>query len=168
MMVQCLKSSLTTATVACLEPYQDQYTFDGIKYAPLMYKIIMHLAAIDSVATTVSLCKNLDNLPFYATSVNGNMDMITSYFDANYSQILAHGATVSDPLSKLFDGYLAIPDNAFKKYILSKHERYHNGKLGTTHTHQNPMAQVPAKFSFLKIKDVGATSLPRKKSSSSS
>jgi hypothetical protein len=51
MMAQCLKASLTPAALARLEPYQAQYTYAGIEYAPLMYKIIMRLARIDSVAT---------------------------------------------------------------------------------------------------------------------
>jgi hypothetical protein len=93
MMAQCLKSSLTPAVLARLEPYQAQYTFDGIGYAPLMYKIIMRLATIDSIATTETLRKNLNGLPAYNASVNGDIDMIKSYFDANYSQILACGAT---------------------------------------------------------------------------
>jgi hypothetical protein len=70
MMAQCLKSSLIAATLARLEPYQDQYTFDGIKYAPLMYRICMCLLTIDSVVTTKSLCKNLDNIPVYAASLS--------------------------------------------------------------------------------------------------
>ncbi len=120
MMAQCLKSSLTPAALARLEPYQAQHTFNGIEYALLMYKIIMHLATINSVATTETLRKNLDGLPAYAASVNGDVDMINSYFDTNYSQILARGTTVDDPLSKLFDGYLAVLDDTFRKYILSK------------------------------------------------
>ncbi len=100
-----------------------------------MNKIIMHPGTINSVATTEFLCKNFYNLPLYAASVNGNVDLINSYFDANYSQILAHGATVDDPLSKIFDGHLAVPDNAFNKYILGKQDcyHYHNGKLGATY-----------------------------------
>jgi hypothetical protein len=43
MMVQCLKNSLTPAVLVRLEPYQAQYTFEGVEYAPLMYKIIMRL-----------------------------------------------------------------------------------------------------------------------------
>ncbi len=77
-MVKCFNSSLTVAALACIKPYQAQDTFDGITYAPLMYKIIMHLATIDSVVTTAeSHRKNLNNLPFYAASVTGNVDMIT-------------------------------------------------------------------------------------------
>ncbi len=160
MMVQYLKSSLTPAPLARLEPYQAQYTFDGIEYAPLMYKIIMRLATIDSVATTETLRKNLDGLPAYAASVNGDVDMINSYFDANYSQILTRGATVDDPLSKLFDGYLAVPDDTFLKYILSKQERYHDGELGALYTHESLMAQASAKFAFLKVRYVWGAKSP--------
>ncbi len=78
MMAQCLANSLTPAAQARLEPYQAQFTIDGIKYGPLKYKIIMRLARIDSVATTETLRKNLDNLSIYAASVNGNVDMINS------------------------------------------------------------------------------------------
>jgi hypothetical protein len=92
MLAQCLTNSLTPAAQACFEPYQAQFTFDGIEYGPLKYKIIMRLATIDSVATTETLRKNLNNLPTYSASVNGDVDMINYYFDASYSQIfLSHG-----------------------------------------------------------------------------
>ena len=82
MMAQCLKSSLAAAALARLEPYQAQYTLDGFEYVPLTYKIIMLLVIFDFIVTTESLRKNLDNLPFYTASVNGNVDMINSYFNA--------------------------------------------------------------------------------------
>jgi hypothetical protein len=89
MMGQCLEKSLTAASLAHLKPYQAQYIFEGIKYALLMYKTNMRLATIDSIATTNTLHTNLNNLPAYAASVNGNVNIINSYFDTNYTQILA-------------------------------------------------------------------------------
>ena len=38
MMAQCLTKSLTSADKTRLKVYQSQYTFDGIKYGPLIYK----------------------------------------------------------------------------------------------------------------------------------
>jgi hypothetical protein len=114
MMVQCLKKSPTVASLARLEPYQAQFMFKGVEYGPLMYKTIMRLATIDSIATTKTLHANLKNLPSYAASVNGNVDLINSYFDTNYTQILARGATVDDPIAKLFDAYLSVPNYNFK------------------------------------------------------
>ena len=55
MMAQCLKKSFTESALVCLEPYQSQYLFNGVKYGPMMYKIIMRLATIDSVATDETL-----------------------------------------------------------------------------------------------------------------
>ncbi len=80
-----------------------------------MYKTIMRLATIDSVANSKTLRTNLNNLTSYATSVNGNVNLINSYFDTNYTQILAGGATVDNPTIKLFDVYLSVPYYNFKQ-----------------------------------------------------
>ena len=67
----------------------------------------------------------------------------------NYSQILARGSTVDDPVAKLFDAYLAVPDYTFKEYTKKKQDAYHDGNLGTIFTHEKLMAQATAKFTYL-------------------
>jgi hypothetical protein len=68
--------------------------FDGVEYAPLMYKIIMRLATINSIATTQMLCDNLQWLGTFAAMVSGNINKVCSKFDKNYSQLIARGANV--------------------------------------------------------------------------
>ncbi len=162
MMAQCLKKSLTVAALARLEPYQSQYLFNGVEYGLLMYKIIMRLATINSVATTEALRANLNNLPIYVTSVNGDIDLINSYFDVNYSQILARGSTVDDPIAKLFNAYLIIPDYNFKLYIAKKQDDYHDGNLGASITHENLMAQATAKFTYLTTRKIWGSKFQRR------
>jgi hypothetical protein len=116
-----------------------------------MYKTIMRLETIDSVATTEILRANLNNLPSYAASVNGDVDLINSYFDTNYTQILARGATVDNPIAKIFDACLSVPDYNFKQYISMKQDDYHDGNLGASFTHKNLMAQATTKFTYLKV-----------------
>ena len=149
MMAQCLLKSLTPAAKTRLQVYQSQYTFDGVEYGPLIYKKIMQLATIDSVATTETLCANLTNLPIYVASINGDIDLINSYFNVNYTQILARGSTVDDPIAKLFDAYLVVPDYNFKTYMAKKQDAYHDGELGASFTHEKLMAQATAKFTYL-------------------
>jgi hypothetical protein len=48
-----------------------------------MYKIIMRLAIIDSVATTQMLRDNLQSLGVYAATVSGNIDKVHNEFDKN-------------------------------------------------------------------------------------
>jgi hypothetical protein len=129
-----------------------------------MYKTIMRSATIDSIATTKTLRANLNNLPSYTASVNGDVDLINSYFNTNYTQILARGATVNNPIAKLFVMYLSVPDYNFKQYISKKQDDYRNGNLGTNFTHKNLMAQVTAKFTYLKVRQIwGAKSLDEEK-----
>ena len=109
----------------------------------------MQLATIDSVATTKTLRANLTNLPIYAASVNGDIDLINSYFNVNYTQILARGSTVDDPIAKLFGAYLVVPDYNFKAYMAKKQDAYHDGELGVSFTHEKLMAQATAKFTYL-------------------
>ena len=46
-----------------------KYIFDGVEYAPLMYKVIMHLTTINSIATTQMLRDNLQFLSVFAAMV---------------------------------------------------------------------------------------------------
>jgi hypothetical protein len=83
--------------------YRKDYTFDGVEYAPLMYKVIMRLGTIYLIATTQTLRDNLQNLGVFAATVSGNIDKINSEFDQNYSQIVAQGATVDDTIGIIFE-----------------------------------------------------------------
>jgi len=89
MMSMCLNKSLMASAKASLLTYRNEYTFDGVKYASLMYKIIMRLTTIDSVATTQTLQDNLQNLGVFAVTVKSEIDKINAEFDTNYSQLLA-------------------------------------------------------------------------------
>ncbi len=57
-------------------------------YAPLLHKKVMALATIDSVAATKTLHSNLREILTYCTTIKGNINLLHSYFDNNYSQII--------------------------------------------------------------------------------
>jgi hypothetical protein len=145
MMSICLAKSLTADVQARLLTYQNEYMFDGVECAPLMYKIIMRLATIDSVATTQMLRNNLQLLRTFAATVGNDIDKIQSDFDKNYSQLIARGATVDNPIGILFDAYLVVPCHHFKMYIHQQHEDYLDSKL-TTITHKALMTSTKCKF----------------------
>jgi hypothetical protein len=114
MMSICLAKLLTADMQTRLLTYQNEYTFDRVEYAPLMYKIIMRLATIDSVPTTQTLCNNLQFLGVYMATVSGDIDKVHNKFDKNYSQLVARGATIDDPIGILFEAYLVVPCHNFK------------------------------------------------------
>ncbi len=74
--------------------------------------------------------------------------MAHSYFDSNYSQIIARGVTVDDPVDILFSAYVAVPCHNFRAYIKCKHDSYTNGSL--TITHRVLILLATNMFNFLK------------------
>ncbi len=159
----CLAKLLTADAQARLLTYRNKYTFDGIKYAPLMYKIIMRLATINSVATTQMLRDNLQSLEIYAAMVSGNTNKMHSKFDKKYSQLITRGGTIDNPIGILFEAYLVVPCHHFKSYIHQQHEDYLDGKL-TTITHKALTTSAKRKFDLLKTKGLwGAKSSDNRK-----
>ncbi len=150
MMSNCLSNSLSMEAKVRLLTYQKDYTFDGVEYAPLMYKVIMRLATINLIATTQTLRDNLQNLGVFAVTVNGNINKINSEFDQNYSQIIARGATVKDPIGIIFEAYSVVPCYNFTTYMKRQHDDYLDGKL--TITHEALLASAKAKMDYLKLK----------------
>ena len=129
MLVVCLGKSLTAEAQARLLTYRNEYTFDGVEYVPLMYKIIMRLATINTVATTQVLHDNLNNHGVFAATVNGDINKINGEFDQNYTQLLARGANVDDPARLLFEAYHVVPCYNFKTYIRRHYDDYLDSKL---------------------------------------
>ncbi len=77
MMTIFLASSLMAEAQARLLTHCNKYTFDGVEYAPHLYKII--------VATMQTLQENLQNLGVFAATVNGDINKIRGKFDRNHS-----------------------------------------------------------------------------------
>jgi hypothetical protein len=144
----CLAKSLTADTQARLLTYRKDYLIGNIECALLMYKVIMRLATIDFVATTQVLRDNLHALGAFASTVSGNIDKINAEFDKNYSQIIAQGATVNDPIGMLFAAYQVVPCFNFRTYINRVHKDYLNGKHPTI-TNESLMGMAKSKFNYL-------------------
>jgi hypothetical protein len=160
MMAICLASSLTAEAQARFLTYRNKYTFNGVEYAPLLYKIIMRLATINSVATTETLQENLQNLGVFAVTVNGDINKIHGKFGKNHLQLLAHGATNDNPIGLLFDAYSVIPCHNFKEYIRRHHDDWLDRKL-TGMTHKTLMTFATRKCNYLKTKGTWEAKSPR-------
>ncbi len=124
-----------------------------------MYKIIMRLATINSITTTQTLHNNLQLLGVYAATVSGNIDKVHNEINKNYSQLIAGGTTVDDPIGILFEAYLVVPCHNFKTYICHQHKDYLDGKL-TAMTHKALMTSAKCKHDWLKMKGLWGAKSP--------
>ena len=93
-------------------------------YTSLLFKTVMRLAIIDNKATTKNLRANLKELDAYMVACKLDITKFHIYFDTNYTQLVARGKTVDDPIDLLFDGYMACTNKQFVKYMENKRNKY--------------------------------------------
>jgi hypothetical protein len=120
----------------------------------------MALATINSVATTKTLCSNLRELPTYCSTIKGDIKLLHSFFDSNYTQIIACGAIVNNPVDILFSAYMVVPCNNFRSYIKRKQDAYTDGTL--TLMHEELIMLATNKFNLLKQEGTWGAKSPDK------
>lgn len=135
MMVKCIMATLTDDARARLQPYASEYTRHDTIVGPLLFKTVMRLATIDSVATEESLRSKLRELHLLASSLGYNLPKLHALFHQYYTQLIARGATIDDPIGILFQIYLAINCTNFRNYIQRKYDMYYDGETPTLTPH---------------------------------
>jgi hypothetical protein len=148
MMSKCIMKTLTPAARVRLLPFQGDYEINNVIYALLLHKKVMALATINSVATTKTLRSNLRELPTFCSTIKGDIKLLHSYFDSNYTQIIACGAMVDNPVDIFFSAYMVVPCNNFRSYIKRKQDAYTDGTL--TLAHKELIMLAINKFNLLK------------------
>jgi hypothetical protein len=95
----------------------------------------------------------------FASTVSGDIDKINSEFDKNYSQIIARGTTVDNPIRIFFLAYYVVLCYHFKSYINRMHKDYLDGKLATL-THKSLVGMAKSKFNYLRTKGTWGAESP--------
>ena len=96
-----------------LAQYKSEYTFGGVICGPLLLKIIIRSATMDSRATISIIRAQLNDIDAYAAGVEGDLEKITEFFTNNLDQLKASGANLDDEVDTLFKGLKAVPCEEF-------------------------------------------------------
>ena len=92
-----------------------------------MLRIIIRESIVDTNATQHHLREQLSKLDQYAIRVNGDIEKVNQHAQDVLNSLTARGATTQDMIPNLFKAYEAVPDKAFKAYILKKKDDYDEG-----------------------------------------
>ena len=133
-----------------LAQYESEYTFGGVICGPLLLKIIICLAPMDSRATISIIRAQLNDIDAYAAGVTGDVEKITEFFTHNLDRLKASGANLDNEVDTLFKDPKAVPCKEFQCYIHQKEEQYTDGTLSLTAQELAIVAQQ--QFALMKTK----------------
>jgi hypothetical protein len=80
---------------------------------PVLFKLLMQKATIDTRATASLLCKNLSSLDTYMAKIQSNIKEFNKYAKVNWVGLKACGECCDDLMINLFKGYQAASDHEF-------------------------------------------------------
>lgn len=124
MIVKCVIASLSLPGFRKIQVWHETWHINGRPAFPLLIKVIIREAYIDTQATTRILRESLSSLPTKLDDFKGDIDQLNSFVKVTQDQLRARNETTSDLLANLFKGYLSSRDQTFRRYI----EKNNNNK----------------------------------------
>jgi hypothetical protein len=88
----------------------DAYDVDGILSGPLLLKLILKKAIIDSRATSANLREQLTTLDSYMASVDCNVELFNQHVKEVVSGLIAMGESTDELVVNLFKAYRVVGD----------------------------------------------------------
>jgi hypothetical protein len=164
MACQCLLSSLMHDFMKLITADSDDYHWpliaaaDGpIPSGPLLLKLIISQAHVDSRATISFICTSLTKLDTKMVELDSDIESFNFYVKAQIKSLSARGETSSGLLINLFKGYKAANDVEFLDFLRRKEKSYEEGEDVNS---RSLMADALIKFKARKL--VGKWSAPTK------
>jgi hypothetical protein len=130
-MYHCIMNSLTDEGQQKILAEQSKYHTgegnDSRPSGPLLFKLLMQKAIIDTRATASILRENLSSLDTYMATINSNIENFNKYVKTNYEGLRARGERCDDIMINLFKGYMCASDSEFVRYMRQKKDHYDDG-----------------------------------------
>ena len=127
-MYACIMASLTDEGRTKILTEAERYTTNQIKSGPLLFKVLMTKAAVDTRATVLHIRTALFNLDSYMSMVKGDVNKFNQYVRQLRQDLLARGEQTTDLLGNLFKGYKSCTDKQFTNYVQQKKDLYEEGQ----------------------------------------
>jgi hypothetical protein len=128
MCYQFLINSLTDKAKLQILSEKDKYYVGDVPSGVCFLKAIIGRSSIDSTAKVGMLRKKIANLPnVIMEEYKGNVRTFNIYVTEQREQLLGRGKGVEELVTFLFDAYLKIPDDEFRRYIEVYRDRHDEG-----------------------------------------
>ena len=123
-MFNAIMDSLTKDSKTTIVNEKQAYQVGGVDSAPLLYKLIIGKAIVDTKATAAQYRTSLLNLDKYMLSVESDIQKFNEHVRTCRQGLAARGERVDDLILNLFKGCQAASDRKFLQYIEMKELAY--------------------------------------------
>ena len=134
-MFKCISNSIMEDAHLKIITEMNTYTRHGAEAGPILFKLLMQKAIIDTCSTTNYFHENLSSLDTYMASINLDIVEFNKYVKLNHNRLIACGEGCDNILVNLFKGYTAAGNDNFVKYMADHRTYYNDGNDDTMPEH---------------------------------
>jgi hypothetical protein len=132
MMYEFLCDSLSEGARARLATESSKYTINGVRDGPTYLKTLLVKFYVETKATNFHIRQKLQRLPNKIVELKYNVATFNDYVMELVQDLAGGGETSDDLIVYLFESYLQVTDETFKRYIERKKEVYDEGSEDIT------------------------------------
>ena len=133
MMHQCLAASLTEEIKVKVETLRENYTIGDVCDGPLYFKALIQTVTVDTRATTTNIRTKLMQLSTYIADVDYDVTAFNTEVKVWQLQLISRGEQAGpDLLINLFQAYVVVPDQEFKRYMTRMYDDYKDERTDYT------------------------------------
>lgn len=130
----CIMASITKDAKKRLNLKRESFTINGTGNGPLLLKVLIQIAYVDTRSTVLHIRDQLSSLDDYMVEVQSNIVSFNEYVAGLIKGLEARGEQSLDLIANLLKGYSAASDTEFCTFIKRKKDAYEEGDLELTPT----------------------------------
>ena len=115
----CIIASLSKERLAAIYLKESTYTVDNIIIAPLLFKVLMDSAELDTMVTSAIIRQELQELDVKIIELNSNVTEFVESVNANIKKLESRGEAVTDGdlIMNIFKALKVVKDNCFRQHF---------------------------------------------------
>ena len=152
MLYHFLMNSVATEFTTKLVLYQEEYIVNGPPIGTCLFKKIIQLMYVDTMATASHICKTLMDMHLKLPTFQHDIGKINDWICIEVGKLASRGQEVNNLLTYLWKSYQVVADKKFVAYIERLKDEHDKGRVTCMATRLMQLAQD--KFEACKKKGV--------------
>ena len=141
MVYHFLMNLVTTEFTTKLVLYQEDYMINGVPIRACLFKKILQLTYVDTMATALHIHKTLMDMHLKLPTFQHDIGKFNDWIRIEVGKLVSRGQEASDLLTHLWRSYQVVADKKFIAYIEQLKEEHDEGRVTYTATRLMQLAQ---------------------------
>ena len=129
MLYHFFMNTVSTELTTKLVLYQEDYTMNGAQIGTCLFKKVVQLTYVDTMATASHICETLMDMHLNLPTFQHNIGKFNDWIRIEVGKLASRGQEANDLLTYLWKSYHVVADKKFVAYIECLKDEHDEGRV---------------------------------------